>query len=712
MNVSESSWAVFRIGDLGAMLEAYLEPEQVAAVYRAYEFASRAHAGQRRMSGEPYILHPLEVARIVAEMRMDAESIMAALLHDVLEDTAVSKETLAQEFSEEVAELVDGVTKLTQLKVGTQAEAQAESFRKMILAMGRDIRVILIKLADRLHNMRTLAPLPPEKRRRIARETLEIYAPIANRLGMNSLRLELEDLGFAALYPMRHRVLREAVVRARGNRKEIMGKITEAIRRRLADEGLGGRVIGREKHLYGIYLKMRRKGVSLGEVMDVYAVRIIVDSVDTCYRVLGAVHNLYKPVPGRFKDYIAIPKANGYQSLHTTLFGPWGVPIEVQIRTWEMDRVAESGIAAHWLYKSGESGAPGPQARAAEWLRNLLEMQKSAGNSVEFLEHVKIDLFPDEIYVFTPNGEIKRLPRGATPVDFAYAVHTDVGNHCVAAKVDRRLVPLRTPLQTGQTVEILTAPTARPNPAWLSFVATGKARANIRNYLKRLERDDAIRLGRQLLDQALAGQGAGDVEDVPPRRRDEVLAEYGLAAMDDLLAEIGLGRRSPELVARRLAAGGEEGERAAGRTGPLAITGAEGMVVTYARCCHPIPGDPIVGFLSAGRGLVIHAQSCRNLRSGRVGEWLEVDWAERVEGEFPVAIRIDAVNQRGVLATIAAAIAECGCNIEDAAVHERDGRHSAIDLTIAVRDRVHVAAVMRRLRRIRQVLRLARLRRG
>ncbi|GAB4347571.1 MAG: bifunctional GTP diphosphokinase/guanosine-3',5'-bis pyrophosphate 3'-pyrophosphohydrolase [Gammaproteobacteria bacterium] len=694
------------------MLEDYLDSDQIAEVYRAYLFSAEAHDGQFRASGEPYVFHPLEVARVMAEMRMDHQSIIAALLHDVLEDTAVSKEQLVAEFGEEEAELVDGVSKLTQIEFETPAEEQAENFRKMMLAMTKDIRVILIKLADRLHNMRTLGALRPEKRRRIARETLEIFVPIASRLGMNTLRIELEELGFAAMYPMRYRVLRQAVIQARGNRKEITRKIENALKRRLREEDLSGRVIGREKHLYSIYRKMRDKGVSFNEVLDVYAFRIIVDKVDTCYRVLGAVHNLYKPVPGKFKDYIAIPKANGYQSLHTVLFGPFGVPIEVQIRTVDMHRVAEAGIAAHGLYKAGEKLGSGAQARAREWLRSLLEMQREAGNSLEFLENVKIDLFPDEVYVFTPNGEIKQLPRGATPVDFAYAVHSDVGNTCVAAKIDRHLAPLRTQLANGQTVEVITAKTARPNPAWLNFVVTAKARTGIRSYLKKLQREDAVRLGKHLLDKALASLGR-TLDEIDPEAQQQLIKEYHLKDSDDLFGQIGLGQRLPELVARRLTAEPDETHGDEGEPPRVTIKGSEGMVVSYGKCCRPIPGDPVVGFVSIGRGIVIHTENCKNYREGsrRDEKWVDVEWAASTEGDFPVEIRVDVINQRGVLATVAAAISDMGSNIEYVNLDERDGANSTLHFTVTVKDRRHLARIMRRIRAIPQVLRLARTKR-
>jgi len=713
---TDSNGSRFLISDLCSLLESYLPSEQVRAVYSAYLFGAEAHEGQHRMSGEPYIYHPMEVARILAEMHMDYQSIVAAVLHDVIEDTATAKDQVAREFGPEVAELVDGVSKLTQIRFESRAEAQAENFRKMLLAMVRDIRVILIKLADRLHNMRTLGAMPAEKRRRIARETLEIYAPIANRLGMNTVRLELEDLGFAALYPLRSRVLSEAVRKARGNRKEILHKIESAIRERLDKEGLSCRVVGREKHLYSLYQKMRAKGLPFSEVFDVYAFRLIVDQVDTCYRVLGVMHNLYKPVPGRFKDYIAIPKANGYQSLHTVLFGPYGVPIEVQIRTENMDRVAEAGIAAHWLYKTGEKSRNSAHARAREWLRELLEMQKHAGNSLEFLENVKIDLFPDEVYVFTPRGEIMELPRGATAVDFAYAVHTDVGSTCIAAKIDRRLAPLRTPLLNGQTVEIITAPGAHPNPAWLNFVVTGKARSNIRHYLKNLRREEAIDLGRRMLDKAMAGLSAS-LNELPGERLQAFLEECQIKSLNDLLEDIGLGNRMAVLVARRLATGGEGGSGAPTVSEPdhrpLAIKGTEGMVVNFARCCRPIPGDAIVGFVSAGRGIVIHTEHCKNVAEYRnlPEKWIDVAWEEEVSGEFSAEIRVEVANERGVLATVAAAIADTGSNIENVAIEERDGQNTTLIFTIAVHDRRHLARVMRRIRHLPAVLRIARSRR-
>ncbi|MFM1892606.1 MAG: guanosine-3,5-bis(diphosphate) 3-pyrophosphohydrolase, partial [Pseudomonadota bacterium] len=626
------------------------------------------------------------------------------------EDAAITKDEISDAFGPPVAELVDGVSKLDRIELQSAEEAQAENFRKMLLAMTRDIRVILIKLADRLHNMRTLGAMPPDKARRIARETLEIYAPIANRLGINNIRLELEDLGMAAYWPLRHRILGDALRRMRGNRKEIVNNIETAIRRRLRQEDLPGEVFGREKHVYSIYRKMRDKHVSLSELADVYAFRVVVDKVDTCYRVLGAVHNLYKPVPGKFKDYIAIPKANGYQSLHTVLFGPHSLPIEIQIRTEEMHRVAEEGIAAHWHYKT--AGQTVTTDAAAEWLRNLLELQKGSGNSVEFLEHVKVDLFPDETYVFTPRGKILVLPKGATVVDFAYAVHSDVGNQCVAARVDRRLSPLRAQLRNGQTVEIITKPDAQPNPAWLDFVVTGKARAAIRGHLKRLERREAEALGRRLLERELETLG-GRFDQLAEADVARVVAELRASSFEALLQEIGLGNRMAKLVARLLCSASEtvEGVRDQEPAGVLTIRGTEGMVVSFAKCCGPIPGDPIVANFSPGRGVVVHHQGCPNLGDFRKQgqSWLDVQWADQVAGEFATAVRVDAGNQRGMLATLASAIAAEGSNIEDVRSEERDGLSSTLRFVVAVRDRKHLAHIMKRVKAIPAVLRITRV---
>ena len=691
-------------------LSTYLDGDQVNLVRRAYFYAEQAHDGQRRRSGEAYVTHPLAVASILADMHMDHQSLMAAMLHDVIEDTGIAKEALDAQFGESVAELVDGVSKLTQMNFETKAEAQAENFQKMAMAMARDIRVILVKLADRLHNMRTLEVLSGEKRRRIAKETLEIYAPIANRLGMHSMRIEFEDLGFKAMHPMRSERIRTAVKRARGNRKEIVNKIEESIIHCLAREGMEGEVMGREKHLYGIYQKMRGKRRAFNEIMDVYAFRIVVDKVDTCYRVLGAVHNLYKPLPGRFKDYIAIPKANGYQSLHTTLFGMHGVPIEIQIRTREMEELANNGIAAHWLYKSNEEDQPkGSHARARQWVKGVLEMQQRAGNSLEFIESVKIDLFPDEVYVFTPKGRIMELPKGSTAVDFAYAVHTDVGNTCIACRINRRLAPLSQALESGSTVEIVTAPGARPNPAWLSFVVTGKARTHIRHALKLQRRSESISLGERLLNKVLAGFDSR-VDKLSPERVQAVLAEYHQDVLEDLLEDIGLGNRMAYVVARRLLS--DSNEALPSSEGPLAIRGTEGLVLSYAKCCTPIPGDPIVGHLSAGKGMVVHLESCKNIGEIRHNpeKCIQLSWAKDVTGEFNVELRVELEHQRGLIALLAGSVNAADGNIEKISMDERDGRISVVQLVVSVHDRVHLARVIKKLRALTGVIRITRAR--
>jgi guanosine-3',5'-bis(diphosphate) 3'-pyrophosphohydrolase len=699
------------IDNLAERLSSYLSKDQVNLVRRAFYYAEQAHDGQQRRSGEAYVTHPLAVASILADMHMDHQSLMAAMLHDVIEDTGIAKEALATQFGSTVAELVDGVSKLNQMNFESKAEAQAENFQKMAMAMARDIRVILVKLSDRLHNMRTLEVLSGEKRRRIAKETLEIYAPIANRLGMHSMYVEFEDLGFKAMYPMRSERIRDAVRRVRGNRKELVNKIEESLTHCLAREGMEGQVVGREKHLYSIYQKMRGKRRAFNEIMDVYGFRIIVDKVDTCYRVLGAVHNLYKPFPGRFKDYIAIPKANGYQSLHTTLFGAHGVPIEIQIRTREMEEMAKHGIAAHWLYKSSEDEQPkGSHARARQWVKGILELQQRAGNSLEFIENVKIDLFPDEVYVFTPKGRIMELPKGSTAVDFAYAVHTDVGNSCIACRINRRLAPLSEPLQSGETVEIVTAPGARPNPAWLNFVVSGKARTHIRHSLKLQRRSESVALGERLLNKALAEQDS-HLDRLPAERLKLVLGEYKMAEADDLLEDIGLGNRMAYVVARRLLASGNSSSPVRNEA-PLAIRGTEGLVLNYAKCCTPIPGDPIVGYLSAGKGMVVHLESCKNISELRHNpdKCIALSWAKDVVGEFNVELRIELEHQRGLIALLAATVNGADGNIEKVGMDERDGRISVVQLVVSVHDRAHLARVIKRLRALKGVIRITRVR--
>ncbi len=691
---------------------AYLPPEQVERIRAAAEFGAEAHRGQRRKTGEPYIAHPVAAAEVLANLRVDADTIVAAILHDVIEDTPIAKEELAGRFGDSVAEIVDGVTKLDQIQFKSREEAQAESFRKMLLAMVRDLRVILVKLADRLHNMRTIEGMSPMRRRAIARETLDIYAPLAERLGLYAMKLELEDLGFRALYPQRHRVIAKALKRARGNQKEFLGRISENISVALAKAGLAAEVDTREKHLYSIYRKMLRKRIPLSEIVDVYGLRVVVDSVDNCYRALGVVHGAYRPMPGRFKDYIAIPRVNGYQSLHTTLFGPNGLPIEAQIRTRDMHRIAESGIAAHWKYKSGEFSADHEQARAREWLSNLISMQE-AGTSEEFLESVRVDLFPDKVYVFTPKGKILRLPRGGTVVDFAYAVHTDVGNRCVAAKIDRRLAPLRTQLRNGQTVEIVTAPGAIPNPSWVNFVVTAKARAAIRQYLKGLRRSEAIELGQRLINQSLAEFNLS-LTDIGETTLLATAGELGMADADELFEKVGLGERLAPLIARRLGPAAipvtdPTGEDAAAPA-PLAVAGTEGLLVNYARCCFPVPGDPILAYLSSGRGIIVHREDCANVDDYRKHpeKWLSVTWAENTPRMFGSELRVEVENRMGVLAAVAAAIAGTETNIDHVELEERDAQTSVLVFEVRVRDRKHLAQVMRVIRRMPDVLRLSR----
>jgi len=689
------------IVEFAEQLTDYLESDQISAITQAYYYAEKAHDGQVRRSGDPYITHPLAVARILSEMRMDHHSLMAALLHDVIEDTDISKEALAERFNDTIAELVDGVSKLTHLEFETVAEKQAENFQKMALAMAEDIRVIIIKLADRLHNMRTLGVLRPDKRRRIARETLDLYAPIANRLGMNNVRIELEDLGFKALHPMRAARITRAIKRARGNRKELVTQIQEALGEHLKLEGMPGRIIGREKHLAGIYHKMRQQRKPFSEIMDVYAFRIITDSIDSCYRILGAVHNFYKPVEGRFKDYIAIPKANGYQSLHTTLFGMHGVPIEIQIRTEDMEQMGNNGIAAHWLYKSDDKPSHS-HARARKWVQDLLEMQQSSGNSLEFIENFKTELFPHEIFVFTPKGRILELPVGATPVDFAYAVHTGIGHTCVASRINRRLAPLNSVLQSGQTVEVITAPSAKPNMAWLNFVITGKARGSIRHYLKHQQLHEAVELGKRLLHKALLDLNTS-LEQLTEQQRSALLKDTQCDDFEQLYGELGMGERMAYGVARLVSGSNNNGApatEAAITPVNFAVQGTEGLVLSFAKCCHPIPGETIVGHLSVGKGMVVHREKCRNIKDIRNNpeKCVMVSWDENIEGEFSVVLRIEVANQRASVATIATLVTAAEANIEKISIEDQDAKLSLIHLEIYIKDRLHLARVMRRIR--------------
>ncbi len=693
-------------------LTLYLDPKEVDRIERAYHFSEKCHLGQMRQSGDPYITHPLAVANILADMRMDHESLMAALLHDVIEDTGVTKGQISRRFGRTVADLVDGVSKLGEVASASRAEQQAESFQKMTLAMSRDIRVMLVKLADRLHNMRTLGVLSPEKKRRIARETIDIYAPIAQRLGINDVRLEFEDLGFAAMYPLRHRRLREALKASRKNRKEVVSEIHQSIEMRLDKEMVKVKVKGREKHLWSIYLKMREKKKSFRDIMDVFAFRLIVDNVDDCYRALGIIHNIYKPVPGEFKDYIAIPKANGYQSLHTVLVGMHGVIIEVQIRTTEMEAMANFGIAAHWEYKTGNSNIATSQKKAARWIQGLLEMQQQAGNSLEFLEHVKADLFPDEVYVFTPKGQIVELPLGATPIDFAYSVHTGLGNRCIACHVDGELTPLSEPLKSGQKVEIVSAAGAQPNPNWLNFVVTAKARSAIRHFLKNQQHDESVDLGKRLLDQALSNLGTS-YNKLKKSQIKMLLKETGAPTFEFVLQQIGLGNRVPFAVANLMVPVNKRQivEDKKNSNLPVVIDASEGLLVQYGRCCHPIPGDPILGHLSPGKGLVIHHESCRNLKEIRrfPEKCMPLVWSSVVEGEFAVELKVEVTPERGFIAALAARMTEEDATIEHISVDEKDALTSIVDVVLTVKDRIHLADIMRRVRSLKPVRKVYRV---
>lgn len=693
---------MYLFDSLKDVAQEYLTEPQVEALRQSYIVARDAHEGQTRSSGEPYIIHPVAVARILAEMRLDLETLQAALLHDVIEDCDVSKEDLEAQFGQAVAELVDGVSKLDKLKFRDRKEAQAENFRKMVLAMVQDIRVILIKLSDRTHNMRTLGALRPDKKRRIARETLEIYAPLAHRLGIHNIKTELEELGFEALYPNRYRVLKEVVKTARGNRKEMIQRIHSEIEGRLHEVGLAARVLGREKNLFSIYNKMKTKEQRFHTIMDIYAFRVVVDTADTCYRALGQVHSLYKPRPGRMKDYIAVPKANGYQSLHTSMVGPHGVPVEVQIRTEDMDQMADKGVAAHWSYKAnGDRTGTTAQIKAQRWMQSLLELQQSAGNSFEFIENVKSDLFPDEIYVFTPKGRIVELPVGATAVDFAYAVHTDVGNTCVGTRVDRNPYPLSKPLKNGQTVEIISAPSARPNAAWLNYVVTSRARTKIRQVLKTMRREESVSLGRRLLNHAL---GEESISTIDKDSVQHVLSDLKLSSVDDLLAAIGLGELMSIVIARRLLGNADELTEVENKDGQpkkkLPIRGAEGILLTFANCCHPIPDDHIIAHVSSGRGLVVHRETCPNVRGYQKepDKYMAVEWTKDYDQDFITELKVDMQNRQGALAELTNVISKTGSNIHGLSTEERDGRLYTVTVVLTTKDRVHLAGIMKKIR--------------
>jgi guanosine-3',5'-bis(diphosphate) 3'-pyrophosphohydrolase len=704
------------VSALNESLFSYLKAPDLAKLGEAYRFSEAAHAGQTRQSGEPYISHPLAVTEILAAWRLDSQALTAALLHDVMEDTSVTKDEISDTFGKPVAELVDGLSKLDKIEFQSAEDAQAENFRKMLLAMARDVRVILIKLADRLHNMRTLGAVSPAKRRRVARETMEIYAPIANRLGLNALYQELQELSFQHVYPLRYRVLSKATKAARGNRREVIGKALEALRARLAEAGVQASVSGREKHVFSTYKKMTEKHLSFSEVHDIYGFRVIVGDVPGCYLSLGALHGLYKPVPGKFKDYIAIPKANGYQSLHTMLIGPFGTPMEIQIRTERMHNLAESGVASHWMYKEDAATLSDLQKQTHQWLQSLLEIQNQSGDSAEFLEHIKVDLFPDEVYVFTPKGRILSLPRGATAVDFSYMVHTDIGNRCVAAKVNGELVPLRTELRNGDRVEIITASHAKPNPAWLQYVRTGKARSNIRHFLKTMQHEESALLGERLLDQALRTLGVtlAGIDDASWERQ---VRDSGSRSRNEVLTDIGLGKRLPAVVARRLlrvTESARDESRATGKPpGSVVIRGTEGMAVQLASCCRPIPGDAIVGSIKKGQGLVVHASECRQIarsRSNEPDQWIDVEWDPHSGKLFQAAVKVTVTNQRGVLAKVASEIADAGANIDSITMDEDRSLYTTMLLVLEVGNRAHLARVVRALRRLPEVMKLARLR--
>ncbi len=691
-------------------LSGYLKPEDISQLQNAYLFSQSAHSGQYRKSGEPYISHPLAVASILGKLHLDTQTLTAALLHDVMEDTQVSKSEISNRFGTAVADLVDGVSKLDKIEFQTHADAQAENFRKMLLAMARDVRVILIKLADRLHNMRTLEAMRPEKRRRTARETMEIYAPIANRLGLNNIYQELQELSFLNLFPTRYRVLTKATKGVRGNRREVLKKILDAIRKCLYEAGLNTKVSGREKQLYSIYKKMVEKHLTFSEIFDIYGFRVVVKDIPSCYIALGALHSLYNPIPGKFKDYIAIAKANGYQSLHSTLLGPYGTPIELQIRTPEMHRIAEAGVASHWLYKSSNADLNDIHMRTHQWLQSLLETLSDSDDSLEFLEHLKVDLFPGEVYACTPQGKILTLPKDSTAVDFAYAVHTDIGNCCVAVKINGENASLRTKLRSGDRVEIVTAPHAEPNPAWLTYVVTSKARSHIRHFLKTMQFEESAEFGKRLLNQALLSFNI-DPQTISEAQWEKLARESGAKSKKELLTDMGLGKHLPALVAKRLATPGESVSRPSGGDDAIAILGTEGMAVQFAKCCHPIPGDPIFGFIKKNQGLVIHIHDCPLIAKNRRSKnnWLDVTWSQDITKLFEASIKMVVVNQRGVLARVATGIAEAGSNIDNISM-EGDGAHTTMHFTLQVSNRQHLAKLMRSLRHINEVARITRVR--
>ena len=700
---------------LSLRLKQYLKSQDIVQIWEGYRYAFQAHDGVVRKTGEPYIIHPVSVACILADLHMDVPTILAALLHDVVEDTSITTGDIKEKFGPQVAELVDGVTKLDKIEFQSASEAQAENFRKMLLAMSQDVRVILVKLADRLHNMQTLEAMKPEKQKLIAKETLEIYAPIANRLGLNAIYQSLEDLSFQYLYPMRFNAISNAIMAARGNRKEVVSKILESIKQQLLSMSIDAEVSGREKHLYSIYKKMTSKATPFSQVYDIYGFRVVVKDLPSCYYALGALHALYKPISSKFKDYIAVPKANGYQSLHTTLLGPFGTPIEVQIRSSAMHNIADAGVAAHWLYKSSDAQLTALQQQTHQWLQRLLEIQSESGDSLDFLEHLKIDLFPDEVYVFTPKGKILALPKGATAVDFAYAVHSGIGNSCVAVRINQELAPLRTELHNGDHVEIITGSLAKPNPAWLNYVMTGRARAHIRHFLKSQQSTESGHLGERMLNQALRALHV-EPSSISDMHWQKLIRDYGLKTKEEILSDIGLGKRQNVMVAHQLLAMTDDHlekhtKLFAKSLDTITIRGTEGMAVQFAKCCRPIPGDPILGFINKDKGLVIHTHDCPSVRKFKLDpdKWLDVEWEPESKRLFKTNLTLSVANQPGMLAKIASGIAEAGSNIDNVSVEEADGStYANLYFTVQVRNRIHLAELMRSLRKIPDVVRINR----
>jgi guanosine-3',5'-bis(diphosphate) 3'-pyrophosphohydrolase len=711
----------------------YLETDDIERVRQAYRFADEAHLGQLRSGGEPYITHPIAVAAQCANWKLDAQALMAALLHDAIEDCGVTKHELIERFGAPVAELVDGLTKLDKLEFNTREENQVESFRKMLLAMARDVRVILIKLADRSHNMRTLADVPRAKWKRVSSETLEIYAPIAHRLGLNDTYRELQDLSFQHLWPWRHRVLAKAIGKARSRRRDLVRKVKQSVEAMFASSKIEARVAGREKSLYSIYRKMREKHLSFAKVSDIYGFRIIVPELLDCYTALGVLHQLYKPVPGRFKDYIAIAKLNGYQSLHTTMVGPSSITVEFQLRTDSMNAVAESGVAAHWLYKSKGASHGASEQLGTQWLQSLLDIQDETRDAAEFWDHVKVDLFPDAVYVFTPKGQIRAMPRGATVVDFAYAIHSNVGEHAVSAHINNEPAPLRSEIKNGDVVEVVTAADAKPNPAWLGFVTTGRARSKIRHYLKTTAHAESRQLGEVLLAQALRAEGIGKLpgEDSHPGVWERLLRFSGNRSSAELFTDVGLGKRIASIVAKRLAKlmaeGGEKPDPlllsrerfTAGEAlsqGAVTLDGSQNASVAYATCCRPIPGDAIVGYLGHGEGLAVHVEDCnvaRKLKYKDSERFMAVDWSDEPVRPFEVGVLVTTSNGKGVLARVATALSAAEVNIVHIDMDEQAGQETTeLRFVLAVRDREHLDGALRNLRRTPAVLKASRARSG